>query len=318
MKRYLTAGVIAFAIALVALPCLHHSAGAQDRPKGYWEFQKAEIFGTDKDKKEILSRETFDVKKGTGWNGFWEGSASGIARMEGVHRWNMWLVPKDVPEIMKSDGEFLAQPITGHVYAELTEAKGWPDFIKFGINDDGQTASGETLTGFGGGEGYTHIAKLGKREEASFSTAGLSLPKSAEDFAVRVMVRVTDKATIDYKSAETYTFLFHYKWRPGSITAAAATGKTTAEPTYLGCYKDTSSLDLNGYLERSRSNTPQRCIAICHDRGFKYAAVQYGESCLCGNSYGKYGQATNCDYKCTGDPNQICGGYSTNSIYQIR
>lgn len=84
---------------------------------------------------------------------------------------------------------------------------------------------------------------------------------------------------------------------------------------YIGCFKDTSAFDLDGFLERSRNNTPQTCVATCRAKGFKYAAVQYGESCLCGNSYGKYGTADNCNMKCTGDSGQICGGYSANSVY---
>lgn len=84
---------------------------------------------------------------------------------------------------------------------------------------------------------------------------------------------------------------------------------------YLGCFKDTSAFDLNGYLERSALNTPARCVEICRQRGFAFAAVQYGESCLCGNSYGKYGAATNCNMPCTGDANQTCGGYTANSVF---
>ncbi len=84
---------------------------------------------------------------------------------------------------------------------------------------------------------------------------------------------------------------------------------------YIGCYKDTSAFDLDGFLERSRSNTPQRCTETCRAKGFKYAGVQYSESCLCGNSYGKYGAADNCNMKCTGDSGQICGGYSSNGVY---
>jgi len=91
------------------------------------------------------------------------------------------------------------------------------------------------------------------------------------------------------------------------------------EPTgtsrYIGCFKDTSAFDLDGYLERSESNTPQRCVQTCAAKGFAYAGVQYGQSCLCGNSYGKYGSADNCNMKCTGDPGQICGGYAANSVY---
>ena len=56
-------------------------------------------------------------------------------------------------------------------------------------------------------------------------------------------------------------------------------------------------------------------MAICKEKGFKYAGVQYGQSCLCGNSYGKFGTADNCNYKCTGDSSKICGGYNSNSVY---
>jgi cytoskeletal protein RodZ len=87
------------------------------------------------------------------------------------------------------------------------------------------------------------------------------------------------------------------------------------KPAYIGCYKDTSAYDLDGFLERSRSNTPERCIATCRAKGFKFAGVQYSESCLCGNSYGKYGAADNCNMRCTGDSSQICGGYSSNGVY---
>lgn len=96
----------------------------------------------------------------------------------------------------------------------------------------------------------------------------------------------------------------------------ACSGKRGNEQAgYLGCFKDTGTYDLDGYLVRSQNNTPERCIATCREKGFKYAGVQFGESCLCGNSYGKYGPASNCDYKCTGDSSKICGGYSANSIY---
>jgi len=86
-------------------------------------------------------------------------------------------------------------------------------------------------------------------------------------------------------------------------------------PAYVGCFRDTSDFDLKGYLERGRQNTPQRCIATCRARGFAFAGVQYGESCLCGNSHGRYGASTACNYACTGDRTQACGGYNANSVY---
>ena len=86
--------------------------------------------------------------------------------------------------------------------------------------------------------------------------------------------------------------------------------------SFLGCFHDPNNpFDLDGFLERSRTNTPDSCIKKCRARGFAYAGVQYGESCLCGNHYGQHGKASNCTMKCTGDPGKICGGYSSNSVY---
>lgn len=85
---------------------------------------------------------------------------------------------------------------------------------------------------------------------------------------------------------------------------------------FIGCFKDPNSpFDLDGALERSQANTPQRCIETCRAKGFAYAGVQYGESCLCGNTYGKFGPADNCTMQCTGDASQICGGINSNSVY---
>ena len=85
---------------------------------------------------------------------------------------------------------------------------------------------------------------------------------------------------------------------------------------YLGCFKDSNSpFDLDGHLERSSQNTPQRCIQICAAKGFAYAGVQYGQSCLCGNRYGTQGQANNCNIACTGDSRSVCGGSYANSVY---
>jgi hypothetical protein len=93
---------------------------------------------------------------------------------------------------------------------------------------------------------------------------------------------------------------------------------TTAMPAgrMLGCFRDTNApFDLDGHLERTSQNTPQRCIAVCKAKGFRFAGVQYGQSCLCGNSYGRYGQAANCNMACTGNRAEICGGINSNNVY---
>jgi hypothetical protein len=91
---------------------------------------------------------------------------------------------------------------------------------------------------------------------------------------------------------------------------------TTGEAKQIGCFKDPNNpFDLDGFLERSGSNTPQHCVETCRTKGFAYAGVQYGESCLCGNAYGRFGAADNCNMACTGDSSQTCGGINSNMVY---
>ncbi len=111
-----------------------------------------------------------------------------------------------------------------------------------------------------------------------------------------------------------------------SLTASKSTpGESRPSPVtaYLGCFKDQgdpvglSGRDLNGFILQSDRMSPQMCIKICKDRGFRYAAVQYGKFCFCGNSYGRYGKADNCNMVCAGNPTKICGGTWANSVYEV-
>lgn len=92
---------------------------------------------------------------------------------------------------------------------------------------------------------------------------------------------------------------------------------------YLGCYKDsgdpngTAGRDLNGLKIYGNDMTVEKCIKICAEKGFRYAGLQYSAHCFCGNSYGKLGKANNCNMKCAGDYNQVCGGTWANSVYEI-
>jgi len=63
--------------------------------------------------------------------------------------------------------------------------------------------------------------------------------------------------------------------------------------------------------------TPQMCIEHCHEKGKKYAGLQYGKQCWCGNEYGKHGKVDDdkCDMPCSGDPDTMCGASFYNSIY---
>ncbi len=101
--------------------------------------------------------------------------------------------------------------------------------------------------------------------------------------------------------------------------------KPTALDNYVGCYKDNQDgpnpvhlggRDLSGNLWNSSSMTVEKCISFCN--GFTYAGIEVGSWCFCGNSYGKYGVATNCTYSCAGNASQECGGYWANSVYKVK
>jgi len=99
--------------------------------------------------------------------------------------------------------------------------------------------------------------------------------------------------------------------------------KSISNAVYLGCYKDqgdpygTRGRDLSGYMFSSPNMTTELCISECRKRGFAFAGTQYGSQCFCGNSYGKFGPANNCNMPCSGNKSEICGGFWANSIYKI-
>jgi len=68
------------------------------------------------------------------------------------------------------------------------------------------------------------------------------------------------------------------------------------------------------------SNTPARCMEACKDQGFLFAGVQYGHECWCGNDAppeDKIVDMADCDYSCSGDSSQTCGGYWRMNVYRI-
>ena len=57
------------------------------------------------------------------------------------------------------------------------------------------------------------------------------------------------------------------------------------------------------------------CTSACDElQGYMYAGVQFAEHCYCGDSYGRYGNAANCDKPCSGDASQMCGGAYANNV----
>jgi hypothetical protein len=91
------------------------------------------------------------------------------------------------------------------------------------------------------------------------------------------------------------------------------------------CYIDTIDRDV-GSIEIWMPTTnvadySEYCKNKCKENNYVYAAVQVGRWCGCGNSFGKYGLATqsDCDFKCnTNDMpanNKPCGSNWRNNIF---
>ncbi len=102
-----------------------------------------------------------------------------------------------------------------------------------------------------------------------------------------------------------------------SPSAPTPSTAATAAAGYLGCFKDQGKRDLDGHTFYDGKMTSQLCVSTCRDKGFSYAATQYAGHCFCGNKYGASGPATNCDTKCTGTRDEICGGTWANSVYKV-
>ncbi len=100
-----------------------------------------------------------------------------------------------------------------------------------------------------------------------------------------------------------------------AVQAACGIEAPTTGEASLGCYRDDRARDLDGSLTSSPTNTPAECIASCRDAGFAYAGVQAGSQCLCGDTYGTYGTAANCDRPCAGDATLTCGGAWANEVF---
>nr|BAJ93836.1 predicted protein [Hordeum vulgare subsp. vulgare] len=92
------------------------------------------------------------------------------------------------------------------------------------------------------------------------------------------------------------------------------TSRYTGE--YMGCYVDKPARDFN---ESSlyTTQTVDYCVIACGINGFSYAAIQNGNECRCGKSYGSYGRSNICTTRCPGNSNEFCGGPWANSVYAV-
>jgi len=92
---------------------------------------------------------------------------------------------------------------------------------------------------------------------------------------------------------------------------------TTESRSYLGCFKDRKpGRDLPRQFTKYEM-TPEWCVGKCNLAGYRYAGLQYGYLCFCGNKFGKYGEVDDgeCSSLCFGDKTRNCGSFWHNSVF---
>uniref|UniRef100_A0A1Y9J007 protein xylosyltransferase n=1 Tax=Anopheles quadriannulatus TaxID=34691 RepID=A0A1Y9J007_ANOQN len=66
-------------------------------------------------------------------------------------------------------------------------------------------------------------------------------------------------------------------------------------------------------------STPKNCVDFCLQREFRYAIVQNGKTCSCGDDAPNQEERINdgmCNAPCSGNSDQFCGGKMTSSVYE--
>ncbi|VDI14319.1 Hypothetical predicted protein [Mytilus galloprovincialis] len=93
--------------------------------------------------------------------------------------------------------------------------------------------------------------------------------------------------------------------------------KKVKRSAYIGCYRDDSKRILSKKVLKDKRMTVQKCQQFCGQKGFKYAGVEYGFECFCGNVLRKdrKRKESDCKKPCAGNKRQICGGTWRISIY---
>lgn len=90
---------------------------------------------------------------------------------------------------------------------------------------------------------------------------------------------------------------------------------------YVGCGRDNIGDRAFTGPSWSRNNTTvESCIDSCSAEGYSYAGLEYKGECFCANQLNanyapKDGIMGACVMKCTGNPDQTCGGWAAMSIY---
>ncbi|XP_062608867.1 uncharacterized protein LOC134270643 [Saccostrea cucullata] len=87
---------------------------------------------------------------------------------------------------------------------------------------------------------------------------------------------------------------------------------------YMGCFQDQQDRTLTGKYTTTTSMTIETCKNICTKENNQFYGVQYSHQCFCGDflSTNIPKPERECNMKCSGNKNQMCGGHYRMNIYR--
>eukprot|EP01059_Diplonema_ambulator_P032660 TRINITY_DN650_c0_g2_i4.p1 TRINITY_DN650_c0_g2~~TRINITY_DN650_c0_g2_i4.p1 ORF type:complete len:1070 (+),score=290.46 TRINITY_DN650_c0_g2_i4:57-3266(+) len=109
---------------------------------------------------------------------------------------------------------------------------------------------------------------------------------------------------------------------PTSVPTPSPTAVPTPVPPtakyFYGCFK-THTRFLSRRVYKGDANTPSSCAWLCKEAGYRYAGVEDGAECWCGDSVGSSVKTvrSECDKPCTGDGAEACGGVFRMGLYSL-
>ncbi|KAK2175402.1 hypothetical protein NP493_734g00010 [Ridgeia piscesae] len=103
-------------------------------------------------------------------------------------------------------------------------------------------------------------------------------------------------------------------------TCVQKTEADAENSSYVGCFKDKQNdRDLEHLAWDSEPNLSTiKCVLKCYLIGYKFAGLQDGNRCYCGNDYGHHGETDTCNSKCSGTiEGDVCGGRLATSVWRV-
>ncbi|XP_067289512.1 sialate:O-sulfotransferase 1 isoform X2 [Pseudorasbora parva] len=90
--------------------------------------------------------------------------------------------------------------------------------------------------------------------------------------------------------------------------------------TYIGCFINNETEHALGgtVLYDFRKMTSTLCQDTCSESGFRYAGLEYGAECHCGNRVcSRRARGEDCNLDCRGEKGSPCGGVERMSVYRV-